>query len=267
MFKKWFSIFIALGLVLMFVGMSEARLRHFKIDVYKALTNDALSDIERCTKLTDDVHYLVTVHSGTTVPTTIETIYSDKGLTAMAQEPWVLESTFDDKGYIEFWCDPTESGDAQVRLLVTDAARGFSWTGSVHYRKDKKIIINEIPGIVHQLTIAWGGADASRDNVDTLVDLSPGMLIIDAYVYITSVGVGTDVSPSLGYRGSEQAYIASVSSAAIGMSHDDVFDTAFQMVTRDATDARKDIYYIVGGNAVNAVTTPSGFFHLLVIPY
>ena len=78
---------------------------------------------------------------------------------------------------IEFWTDPTATDDATVWLLVTDAANGYSWEGPIGYGTDHAIIIDEIPGIQHQLAIPFGGTQTYGAATDLTVDLRPDVVV------------------------------------------------------------------------------------------
>lgn len=243
--NKIFKAFIGFFVVAVFLAAQvDAATRAFKLSVYKAENEQELSDSQRATRLTDDVYYWVFQYSSTTKSSTRETIYSDKSGTTIPMDPWVDEATYDNTGDIRFYCDPTESGDAQVYLHVVDAANGFSWSGPVQYNKHKTIIIDERSGIQHMLTIPfWSDTSiATGIEVDTGVNMHPGSLIHDAHVvvHIASYAGTTGGSLDVGFLKSEGSttgadFIASQDISSTLWYHDDVFDTAMQHVSEDGT--------------------------------
>jgi len=260
MFKKLltFIAVIAIVFVLVMPAPADAALRHYKLYVYKAITTQALFDVNRATRLTDDVYYSVYRYHATTPSATRETLYSDKAGTALASNPWVLESVFDDTGTIDFYCDPNETSDKTVKILVIDAANGKSTWADVAFDKDHTVIIDERPGVTHLLTLplsstcvsgtSWGGAANNSDAVDTGIDFPLQTAIFDAFVNVTTASASASTLDS-GYLASSTAFISGQETFTVGLQHDTVFDTAFQFITTDST--YQSIYYTWSTDSVD----------------
>lgn len=259
--KKLFAVFITALLVVAFTVPADAAMRNFKIYVYKAETGEELSDASKATKLTDNVAYAVYQYSSTSRSNTRETLYSDRNQTALTSDPWVTESTFDDTASIEFWCDPTESGDEKVRILVIDVANGFSTWVTATYDETHTVIIDERPNIQHVLTFPVSDSETAIMTANTTtdygIDMKPGTLIMDAFFDITTAG-GSSTS-DLGDGGDEDLWIDNLATTSVGLAHDDVFDTAFQYITENPAAAKKSVYYKWGTDSfdgfVNIVFT------------
>lgn len=244
--KKFLIYITILVVALLFAMPTQAAVRHFELSVYKATASNQLDDPQKATLLTDDVSYSVFAYSSTTVKSsTRESLFSDNGVTSLGQDPWVAETTFESTDSIDFYCDPTESSDATVRLLVVDKANGYSTWADVTYNIDHTIIINEVPGILHVLTIPfWSDKDTGTDTaVDTGVDLHPSVLLVDAYidVHVVTTTAGTI---DVGSTDSTNAYISGLATSSLGFVQDDVFDTAMQFLTFAAGVDDRSIKYV-----------------------
>jgi len=265
MIKKFLGILALVVFCLAIAVPSQAALRHFKLYVYKATSSDQLNNPQKATRLTDNVAYVVTRYSSTVRSYVRETLYSDRNKTALSQTQWVAESTFDDTGTIDFWVDPTESGDIKVRILVIDVANGYSWAGDIAYNVDHTIIIDEVPGYLHMLSFPWDATADDTTKHDTGVDLRPGCLIVDAWAEVVTVATGSAAadagagSVSLGYSTGIE-YVSTIDTATAGMIQDDTFDTAFQMVS---VSAFQSLYWYIG-IGTNTVS-PAGYWNLLFI--
>uniref|UniRef100_A0A6M3IHJ1 Uncharacterized protein n=1 Tax=viral metagenome TaxID=1070528 RepID=A0A6M3IHJ1_9ZZZZ len=263
--KRLLTAIAALIFVCVLALPAHAALRHFTLSVYKATSEQALMDPSRATLLTDNVAYTVFVYSSTSKSNTRETLYSDTSRTSLAQDPWVAESTFDDTGTIAFYCDPTETGDAKVRLLVVDVARGFSWSGDVQYNKDHAIIIDQRAGILHQLTFPisdssslgpTGGGIAK--SADMGVTLSPGIAIVNAYVNLFAAA--SSASSIDGLVGTQWVLTSTdVYRCGAGPATDDMWAAGFIIYITDSAATNK-FYMAVSGDSVD------GLINLMFVP-
>jgi len=262
--RKWIGVLITLALVVCFAMPSLAAKRHFKLYVYKATASNQLNDPAKATRLTADVGYAVFAYESTGKSTTRETLYTaaDKN-TSLSQDPWVAETTFEANDVIDFWCDPTESGDAKVRILIVDKANGFSTWVDAEYDVTHTVIIDEVPGLLHTLTVPfWSDKDtALQTAVDTGVDLRYGTLIIDAYIDVHVVSATGSID--VGNADSGTAYISGSITTGLNFVQDDVFDTAMKFLTEDAGVDDRGLYYTQQGSAASA--SADGLINVLFI--
>jgi len=251
--KKYLSFLIVFLLAVMFfVTPASAVLRHFTLTVYKATATEQLNDPLKATRLTSNVVYTVYA-SGVTAPSQRETLYSDNQGTAKVSNPWVSAALFaaDGGGSVDFWCDPTATDDKTVEILVIDSAAGCSEWIKAQFDKHHTVVIDERRGQLSLLTIPSSstvsttafisGVTKAATSIYLTIDLAPGTLIQDVFLDITAAGAG-QASMDLGTGASATAYISSLDTFTAGFVQDDVFDTAFQYVTKDPAVNLQKLY-------------------------
>lgn len=265
MFKKLLTLIAVIAIVFaLAVPQADAALRHFKLDVYKATTAQGLYDISYATRLTDNVYYSVYRYHATTPSGTRETLYVDKAGTALGSNPWVSEGFFDNTGTIDFYCDPNESGDSKVRLLVIDAVSGKSVWMTAEYDKDHTVIIDERPGVIHMLTLPlsstsvkmWGAATSNGDTKDTGINFALNTTVLDMYVDVTAAAASTS-SFDCGSKSAPAAYARKIWTYTVGLQSSNRLITGDTMITTDSDYADIVVTW--------TTDSPDGFLNLLHI--
>lgn len=156
------SIVALIGAAAFGVGPAEAATKHFVAQVYKGDqakfaffgNNPPVSELK-----TGVIYQVLQYNSSAS-----ETLYSSGGWFAGASksQPVTAATYASDGGRIDFWCDPTESGDTYVDLLVIDASTGFSTVVRGFTANTRTVIIDETVGVEHNLTIPFTISDTSE---------------------------------------------------------------------------------------------------------
>jgi len=177
--KKLFT-FLTVFLVLaaFCVAPADAAVQHFIAKVYKQTTERA----DQLTEITSNITYQVLA----TDSDTEETLYSDTALTSKTNA--VTTTVFNTQDRIDFYCDPTDSGDVQVDLVVTHTDGGFSVFVEDFDIYTHSIVIDERPNILHHGMVLFEDADGA--STDTGVDFLPDTVIFNMAVEVVTIDNG-----------------------------------------------------------------------------
>jgi len=95
---------------------------------------------------------------------------------------------------VAFRVDPTDAGDEQVDLIVTDTAGGYTVIIEDFTKNDHSIIIDERPNILHHGCVPF---TAATTETDTGVDFEYGAIITDVRVEVVTADVGQSMDVGL----------------------------------------------------------------------
>lgn len=159
--------------------------KHFTAKVYKYdRTKDGMKPMpSEANLITSGITYKVLA----TGSDTAETLYTSNGMaeaTSSMTNP-VTTTVFNAADMIDFVCDPTDSDDDKVDLLVVDTNGGFTAFIEDFDTSTHAIYIDETPGCAHHGVIWF----TSNDNVatDTGVNFLPDTRIDDVVVEVVTV--------------------------------------------------------------------------------
>jgi hypothetical protein len=176
--KKLFTFLTIFMVLALFVAPADAALQHFVAKVYKQTTERA----DQLTLITSGITYQVLA----TDSDTEETLYSDEARTAMVNV--VTTTVFNTLDRIDFYADPTDSGDLQVDLIVTDTNGGYSVFVEDFDPYTHTIVIDERPNILHHGIVPF--LDIAGTAVDTGVNFLPDTMITLVCVEVVTIDAG-----------------------------------------------------------------------------
>jgi len=183
---KRFKLFFLTLLAALFVATpGMAAMQNFWAAVYRdtgKMSMDGKPELER---ITSGVTYRVLAKDANTM----ETLYDSKtGAAKSVTAAAVTTTTFAVDDAVDFRCDPTDSADAGVDLIVVDTAGGFTKVVKNFTQYDHSIIINERPGVQHTGIIWFDHDNADTDTShDTGIDFKLNTLITDVRVQVVTV--------------------------------------------------------------------------------
>ncbi len=191
--KKFTQLFIlALIAVFAFSGIAVAKQQRFEAMVYKAdRTRGAGIQITEANKRTTGITYKVLVHDSDTAETILGAI-GPTGKAVTAKTNPVTTTVFaTDGGRISFVCDPSETGDTYVDLIVVDTVGGYSSFVQHFSANEHVVVIDETPGIMHHGMVWFSGT--------TITETSTGIYFIgDTLIHDVQVEVvGVSASQTL----------------------------------------------------------------------
>jgi hypothetical protein len=180
--KKFLSVIFMIALVLGVSMSADAAVRHFTAEVV------AVDDTGTETPITSGIGYQVLAVDSDTE----ETLGSDKLMTSKTN--FVTSTVFDTQDKIDFWCDPTDSDDVAVDLLVWDNNGGYTvFIEDFRYDKHHKVVIDKTTGGIKMGRVPYECQTVSTE-VDTGIDFNYDSAILAADIeVVTGVDANLDV--------------------------------------------------------------------------
>jgi len=240
---------------------SMAAMKNFHAEVYRDTGKMSVDGKPELELITSGVTYRVLAKNADTIETLYDTkTKAAKSVTAAA----VTTTTFAVDDAVDFACDPTDSADEGVDLIVTDTAGGFTKVVKNFTQYDHTIIIDERPNVMHT-GIIWfdhDNADADAQH-DTGIDFKINTFITDVRIEVVTlddtetIDVGTADDPN--------GFLAARSLAAAGYVTDTGVITGGNTIDYVPATTYGVLLYtaITGSDAVATVGGRSYIGHLV----
>jgi hypothetical protein len=253
--KKLLRLALILAVTFALVMPAHAAYRDYWAKVYSwdgTITDTGLFQLK---EITSGVTYVVLMKNSSA---TIETLYAygDPNITALANPVTGtnFESSSSGKEQIRFRTDPSEVGDLQVDLLVTNQAGGYSAFIEDFDVYTHAIVIDQRPNIKHHGVFFIDSGTAST-GIETGIEFEDFTLVHDMVAEVAiafdsnmafSVGLAT-----AGTEGLSSGFISAMGLGTVGFHSLDRpgIDLTIPMVTENATSSR--LYYLSDDGALN----------------
>jgi hypothetical protein len=191
---KKFKLTLLMALAMIFlVADAHAVMQHFQATVYKrdntkyGMQGEASANVIAATGIT----YKVLQYNSNTA----ETILSGSGWgTATTSKTNPVTSTVyaTDGGRIDFYCDPAETANTYVDLIVVDKTGGYTASVKGFTKNMHQVVIDETPNVMHHGLI-WFESGATS-NTETSTGVS---FVYDTFLHDVRPEVVTTVSGKL----------------------------------------------------------------------
>lgn len=197
MIKKLLTLILAIGLIFALSMPAKADFKDMWAYVYSwdgSMTSDGRYEL---TRVTSGITFVVMMADSVA---TLETLYeyNDDAFTSLANP--VTGTNFTSatvcNDMVSFRVDPTESGDADVDLIVVDQAGGYTAFVEDFNQYKHSIIIDERPNVRHH-GCAFIVTSGSSSEIDTGIDFDD-ISIIDKMIIEVGTAFETDVAMEVG---------------------------------------------------------------------
>ena len=244
--KKYLTILFAALMVFVLSGLADAAQKRFTAQVYKF---DGTKQVAGSpgTLITTGITYKVLQRNTDTSETLLAPIGPTGSAVTSKTNP-VTTTVFAVDGKIDFVCDPAETLDTYVDLIVVDTNGGFTAVVEDFTNNNHTIIINETPGIVHQGCI-WFGV-SSNVATDTGVNFLADTMVMDVRVEVVTVDSGMTLS--VGTEDTASGFRSGVSMTTAGYIADTGVITGGSTIDYTAASTYGTLLYtaITGSDAV-----------------
>jgi len=190
--KKLLTIIFALALIVGVGLPAYAATQYYRAEVYKLVNTGDVADAS--TRITSGITYRV-LQTDETAADTDETLGSDKVMTSKTNP--VTTTVYNTHDRIDFWCDPTDAGDAQVSLIVVDTNGGFTAYIADFLPTTHKVIIDERPNMMHSGVIWFSGTAVTTLVTDTGIDFLYDTVLHALKVDVITAGAADSIDVGL----------------------------------------------------------------------
>lgn len=247
--KRFISIFLMLLMVFAFCFSADAATRYFRAEVYRLTNTGDVADSS--TRITSGITYKVLA----TDSDTAETIWSNTAKTSKTNP--VTTTVYNTQDRVDFYCDPTDSGDLQVDLIVNDTSGGYTAVLEDFLPTTHKIIIDERPNVQHHGVIWFTGVNGTE--TDTGIDFDYDTAVEAVRVEIVTVESGSTIDVGLlstGTNGDADGFNDGISGATAGYVKE-AFGTRGALLD-DGTDIYMMGHVVLSANEQSLTHTTSG---------
>lgn len=182
MMKRFLTAFMVLTMTLCIGGLAQAEMRDYWANVYS--WDGQISEDGKPTLTREDtyVQFKVLQAGSNTAETLYE--YNDDSYTSLTNP--VTATNFTDatvcNDRVQFRCDPAETNDLYVDLIVVDTTGGYSYFFEDFSVNDHTIVIDERMGVIHQGVVWYDGVSGTATSTGVVFD--PGMHILGVQVEV-----------------------------------------------------------------------------------
>jgi hypothetical protein len=249
MFKRFLTIVLAIGLIFAFTMPAKAANKDMWAYVYSwdgTITGEGKIEL---TRITSGITYAVMMADSSA---TLETLYyyDTPAMTSLANPVTGTNFASDSIGndMVRFRVDPTESGDADVDVIVVNQAGGYSAFVEDFNEYKHSIVIDQRPNVRHH-GYAFIYTTASSTETDTGIDF-PDDCVIDQVIIEVGTAFPTNTNIEVGIlssgtNGDANGFIESATLATAG--YIDPYRAGVDLTSYSVSSGGEDGAIIISG--------------------